>query len=173
MAFDAGLSFGPGQDPRQANAGGDAGPSNRGMSPIQDAIRILSLKIPHGGGMPGAVNPMLLNGQGAGGFGPGGMGSFGPNQNSFMQFLARYMVGQGNAPSAPTPNVTPGIVQGDHVPPPQVGYQIPPNLGGGMTFDPSQRSPNTGVNGGANTNTSPVGGGAGSFTAPSFRLWGG
>lgn len=167
--FDAGLSFQPGQDPRQANAGGDAGPSNHGQANIQDAIRILSLKIPKVGGMNGSVNPMLMNGMGSGGFGVGG-------QQGFLQLLAKMMAGQGNGgfgvPSAPTPNVTPGIVPGDHVPPPPGGYQLPGNLGG-ASFDPAQRSPNTGINGGANTSASPIGGQAGGFTPPSFRLWGG
>jgi hypothetical protein len=72
---DFGVSFVPGDDPMQRQAGpGGAAPS--GVSPLQSAIRLLSMRLPRIGGAglsPGALAPgALLNAPGGGGLGAGG-----------------------------------------------------------------------------------------------------
>jgi hypothetical protein len=164
MAFDAGLSFGP----NQAGPGGkqsltgDAGPGGP-SNPVQDAIRVLSLRIPKmaNSPFPQAMAP--------------GMGGVGPQ--GFAMLLQHLMGGlgqQGSMGSAPAPTTTPGIVPGDNIPRPPNGYAGP-----GTSFDPSQRSPNTGFNGGGNPSFSGPTPGVDqgglkpptSFGAPSFQLW--
>ena len=162
MAFDAGLSFQPGTSiDRAQTAGGDAGMSNRGASPVQDAIRVLSLKIPKMVGQGSPINPSLLGG--GPGFGPGG-------PQDFLQLLQKFLAGASGQPGmqapqampqAPTPAFTMGVTTGGQAPPPPpTGYQT--------NFD--TQAPTFG---GPSVNQ-PIGGlkGATGFTKPSFQLWG-
>ena len=170
MSFDAGLSFQPGQAPQQG-AMGRGGSAN----PVQDAIRVLSLRFPT---LSGGANPFPQ---------AGAPGSQGIGQQGFAQLLQQLIrnmgqgmpaaPGQSGMNSLPAPTTAPGILPGDRPQAPAGGYQG--NFSGSASFDPSQRSPNTGINGGGNPSYSgptpgvdqgglkpPVG-----FSMPAFQLW--
>ena len=105
MPMDFGMSFNPsgagsGQDPQQGAS----------QTPIQDAIKTLSLRIPRFRG-PGMAPQALLNAQGG-----GGMMGAGSMPGGLQQILAQLFGNQGQlgaqAPigggSAPVPNMLPG-----------------------------------------------------------------
>jgi hypothetical protein len=96
-----GISFAPTGQPGQGT-GGATGPSE--SSPVADAIKVLSLRIPRVVGPGGLAPGGLLNGMGGGGMQgmsgvPGG-----------LEELLRRLFGQGGAQTgAGTPKVTPGV----------------------------------------------------------------
>lgn len=139
MADNFGLSFSPlgdrngGQnDPRE---GGGAG-----ASPIQDAIRVLSLRIPQFAG-PGSIAPQqLLNSPGAAGIAPpGGLQPGGLEQ--FLKFLFGQMAGaSGMQPTAPMPGGMPGAPGG--AAPPKIGPGVQaPAPGGAFPEIPGPQGP--------------------------------
>lgn len=111
MAMDMGMSFNPGAQTRQP---GEAPTGGAGQTPIQDAIRTLSLRIPHFRG-PGLAPQPLMASPGASGVMGGGMmggGMPGGLQQLLQQIFGQMGGGAGaQAPSAssvPLPNFTPG-----------------------------------------------------------------
>jgi hypothetical protein len=98
MPGEMGLSFAPtAQNTKDQPAGG----SN--ATPIQDAIRVLSLRIPSfAGGRSGSFSP-LLGGEAP--FVPPGMPGMGGDGPMDLEELLRRMFGQGGAPA---PVVRPG-----------------------------------------------------------------
>lgn len=112
-----GLSFAPGQNPNQQQPGSQ----DSAISPVQQAIKILSMRVPQNAG-PGGITPnALLTGPGSAGLGaagggfdlmallrrllqPGGQSSAGPADAMPMPGPA----GQMPSPSVPLPHVTPG-----------------------------------------------------------------
>lgn len=145
MSFDAGLSFQPNAQPSQQNAGGDAGPTDRGANPVQDAIRILSLRLPRVVGQA-PTSGALLNGPGMAGLGAG----FAGNPANFMALLQRFISGQGGpgTPAGAIPNV--GFVN------PNQGQPQPTQGSIGASMPQWQgQTQNTGITGLGNFNTSP------------------
>jgi hypothetical protein len=133
-----GLSFMPGADDPQQQQGEAA-------SPLQSAIKLLSLRLPTVTGARGIAPQGLLHGQGAGGL----MGN-----QSLMAWLQQVLSGgmAGGAPGmAPTPKVTPGIDdparRGGRVPAPEAVFNQEeflkrvPGGGFGNTGRPMQREP--------------------------------
>lgn len=117
-----GLSFVPGapQGPTAQGPGQIGGPP---PSPVQTAIRMLSLRLPHVVGAQGLAPSGLLQGPGAQAFGgqAGGLGG--------LEEFLRLLFGMG--PGAPGPRVIPGLQPGAHptpptTQPPQQAFGLPP-----------------------------------------------
>lgn len=129
MALEFGMSFNPahdgGKQPQQ-----QGGPS---QTPIQDAIKTLSLRIPQFRG-PGLAPQPLLNAQGGGGvMGQGSM------PGGLQQILAQLFGNQGQqGQGQPSP-----MGQGSMPPPPNIipgkGPSVP--SGGGMAYQPPPQGP--------------------------------
>jgi hypothetical protein len=157
MAFDAGLSFQPGQTP-SGSIGGREGQS-AGANPVQDAIRVLSLRIPKMTGQspfPQATAPGMQ------GVGPGGFAAL---LRQLIQGMGQPEMGQpGMAiPSAPAPTTTPGVNPGTQVPsPPAGGFKT--DFGSMGSEAPQFDGPTPGVDQGGLK--PPV-----TFARPSFQLW--
>lgn len=104
--FDAGLSFGPNGNSAQVNKMQADQAGQPGGTAVQQAIRVLAMRMPKMVGQFSPISRGLLQGQGSAGLGVGqnpwlGGGGM-PGAPSFQQGAA-----------APTPNVTPGIMPGD------------------------------------------------------------
>ncbi len=140
MAGDLGLSFAP--LPNQGQAGSNPAAANASSpAPVQDAIKMLSLRIPRmAGAAPGLAPNALLGGAGASGLamptlpGPGMAAQPGNAPN--LEELLRRLLGLGAAPQTagpsagpstappsggsfaplPMPNITPGVLPGDQIP---------------------------------------------------------
>ena len=142
---DLGLDFTP-----QAQANGEA-------TPIQQAIRILSLRIPRQVGARGLAPQPLLASPGAGGMGAGG----GMDLLSLLRQLlqpggAGAAAGGGQAPlpmpgAGPVPRITPGS-GGGTMPGPGGGLDLSPRPGPGVPT-----MPGPGVGPGADRPASPWG----------------
>ena len=139
MAGEFGLSFSPTGKDDQQQAGAN-------QTPIQDAIKVLSLRIPqfHGGIAP----QQLLGGPGSAGLPGGGAPGVGGIPGGLDEFLRRLFGMGGGMPGGmpggpmagpPTPSVRPGGEPGQMpVPPepaPQIGGVVPPG-----SFSPSPSS---------------------------------
>lgn len=94
-----GLSFAPTDQNQQEQQNKPVG------TPIQDAIKILSLRIPSFAGAKGIAPDALLQGGGAGSFPFGGQ-----TPGGLDEYLRRLFAGGGMAPTGglPQPNVIPG-----------------------------------------------------------------
>lgn len=142
MADQFGISFVPGQQ-QPGGPGGEGDPSGGPVSPVQQAIRLLSLRLPKFSGPNGFAPPSLLNGPGAQGnpaFGPNPMFSAPPGGggrgNPLLEALLRMAGGGGGGlPGMPGGGGTgaPHVIPGDlsNVPRPEpVGsapVPIPPD----------------------------------------------
>src|SRR5262245_34915792 len=127
---DIGLSFAPTQ--------GNNGSMNRqpAQSPVMDAIRILSFRIPQTLGASAPIDPSLLAGQG--GQGPSGINTAALIQAWLQRFFGANSAGalRGAAPAGPSTPSTPSVVYGItpsappspviQLPPPPVSYPSPP-----------------------------------------------
>lgn len=102
-----GQSFAPLGDPQTERMQGQGtGPVN----PVQEAIKVLSLKIPRATGAgQGAIPTGLMMGQGAAGLGGDGSG------NPLMDLLRNLLGGMPAGP-IPSPRVIPGIDTGEPAP---------------------------------------------------------
>jgi hypothetical protein len=130
-----GVSFTPGSDPQQQQFGGGSPP----VSPLQSAIRFLSLRLPRISGVPGIADQSLL---------PGGSPNQGMGAMSPQDLLALL---QGMSPAARTgPVFTPtqppgrgGVGEPTKIPaspidlPPPQGMPNPPGLGSSPVPPPS------------------------------------
>lgn len=135
-----GLSFSPTQQNQNNQNPNNQSPTAGGSgSPIQDAIKVLSLRIPHITGPGGIAPPSLLNSGGGAGIGGGTMGQPGGLEEFLRRLFAGQMGQQGG--SAPPPNVHPGT-GGTEPGPVEQGPQPGASYAG-----PANRSPNTGFNG--------------------------
>lgn len=144
-----GLSFAPtAQNQAQTQNGG-------GLSPVQQAIKILSLRIPQNTGPSGISPNALLTGPGSAGLGSAGGGV------DLLAFLRRLLQpgmqagtlaqGMNDNPMAPAmasgvllPHITPGSGAGPMAPQPGPGVPTFPPTGGGPVVDrsnPAPRSP--------------------------------
>ena len=113
MNHEFGVSFIPGQG--QDSGDGQGGPGGPQVSPTQQAIRLLSLRLPRFSGPNGFAPSSLLNGPGA-----AGNPAFGPNAP---------MGGFPGAMPSPMPPEMPGGVPGGGMP----GAGMPGGgMGGGM-----------------------------------------
>ena len=124
-----GINFVPGQDEQQKPQGVGGGPQ---VSPVQQAIRTISLRLPRVGGAqamaPGAIAPNALMGA------PGGGGLAGMDDMTLEQLLLRLFGGGpmgmptggpgGPPPSRPPPHIIPGGVP-PSAPPPSGGPSLP------------------------------------------------
>ena len=145
MANDFGVSFIPGQQ-GQDNGQGQGGPGGPQVSPTQQAIRLLSLRLPQFSGPNGFAPSSLLSGPGAGGnpaFGPNapiggfpgampspgdGMGDgLSPAMREALRRLAEGMRTPGMPPGLPFGGGMPGprIIPSRTPLPPVVGDQPP------------------------------------------------
>lgn len=111
MAF--GLSFVPGQSQLDRQPGGGGGGAQPRSSPVQQAIQMLSLRLPHVVGAQALAPGPLLQGPGAAGVPSAGGGG--------IEALLRLLFGvgpQGGGPISPTgAPITPG---------PSGRYEVPP-----------------------------------------------
>ena len=116
-----GINFVPGQEDQQRQPGGEPGPQ---VSPLQQAIRTLSLRLPRVGGAQALAPGALLNAPG--GAGLAGMGGMTLEQLLMQLFGGGPAAAGGNAGAAgpqggiggpPTPRIIPGTTPG--IPPPQ------------------------------------------------------
>lgn len=124
--MDFGVSFSPTGDGQQRNQQDPQG----SQTPIQDAIKLLSLRIPSFRGQGGIAPQSLMQGSGS----LGVMGQAGPG--GMQQMLAQLFGQQGQ--SAPTPNITPGLNQTGQAPnlsesqmptgPTETNFPGPPNF---------------------------------------------
>jgi hypothetical protein len=119
MAGAFGVSFLPGsQDPQNGNGEGMAGRSGPTRNPVQEAVKILSLRLPKFYGSQSLAPAPLLSS-------PGGMGQPGAKGNVTAQALSQLA---GLPPSMPMPTM----------PAPQIP-QAPSGLGGGDDYQDSYR----------------------------------
>jgi hypothetical protein len=123
-----GVNFVPGGDPQQGPDQGGMGQAG-GITPQQQAVKFLSLRLPKFSGPGGLAPPSLLNGPGGGGLPagaagpmpgipgmqPGGFDPMSGASNPMLEALLRLARmkpgGTGGAPPmgpAPTPNFVPG-----------------------------------------------------------------
>lgn len=134
-----GLSFSPTQQNSNTQNPNNQSPTAGGSgSPIQDAIKVLSLRIPHITGPGGIAPPGLLNSAGGAGMPQGGAGGL-------EEFLRRLFGGQGipGMGAAPPPNVIPGVGGGP-------GENPLPSPPGGFNPSPAPPPPSGPPMGGAN-----------------------
>lgn len=123
MADNFGVSFVPGQDPRQRGGPGGGGDLPAG-SPLQQAIKFLSLRLPRFSG-PGVVaSPTLINGPGSGGLPPGPPVPL-PMPPGPMPMPWGPPPGGGRPPVV-THGGTPSLPPGSPAPPPKIGVIEPP-----------------------------------------------
>jgi hypothetical protein len=113
MPANLGYAFAPGAD--QQLPGGQNGQGRQGMSP-QDAVKLLSLRVPERPAAGGIAPQALLQGQGAAGMGGGGLQAI---IRALMSMQggggAQGMMGgggMGGGGGLPTPRVIPGIGDG-------------------------------------------------------------
>ena len=111
--MDLGMSFSPTNTDKPQGQNGD--PSG-GQTPIQDAIKLLSLRIPQFRSQGGVASLPLLQGSGSMGVLGGGMGN-GAHPGGLQQILAQMFGSQGmggnmgsmgSMGSAPNPNIVIG-----------------------------------------------------------------
>lgn len=135
MADSLGLSF----SPFDSNSNKTGQPPQTGSGPIQDAIRVLSLKIPRvSGGAP--IPQQLLNAPGA------PMGAAGSMQSpqfagDLMELIRRLFGGDATAAQGAPPKFIPGIGNGgggigQGEPPPATGTPGPINPGNQVQTPP-------------------------------------
>ena len=107
--MDFGISFSPGSgDPNQKPAQGASD------TPIQDAIKTLSLRVPSFRANGGMAPMPLIGAPGSGGMLPGlggGIGGQSPLPGGLQQLLQQ-LFGSMQQQSAPTPSFTPGVGSG-------------------------------------------------------------
>lgn len=137
-----GLSFAPGQ-----RANPQQGPDQGNLSPVQQAIKILSLRVPQNAGAGGITPNALLTGPGAAGLGAagGGFDLMALLRQLFQQGPNAMGAGQAPLGAPPLPHVTPG--QGPMTPQPGPGMPTFPTPGGGPAID--RRQPGIGNRSGA------------------------
>lgn len=115
-----GQSFLPGADDQRMQQQEGAGPVN----PVQEAIKVLSLKIPRYLGAQAPAPPQLLNSMGGGAL-----------QNPLAQLiLQQFMPHAGGGGSSPMPGATPAAPPPGPAPNPVIHYM--PNPGGTATGTP-------------------------------------
>lgn len=149
MADEFGLSFSP-LNPPPGQAGGPNGyqPGGGSGSPIQDAVRILSLRIPRVVGASALGPSPLLNGPGGAGFGGGG------SLEALLMRIFGRRPGSGPVAAMPMPSDSPFGTSGPDMPGAKPPY---PSL----IFSPPGGTPPTGPTGSQGSPNARVGPGPG------------
>lgn len=127
-----GRSFAPNSDQMSQRPPGGAG-----QSPVQEAVRVLSLRLPRVVGASAPAPGALMGGM-------GGQGLAGPTSNPIVQQLMQMILGgqtaqQGGAiPGLPVPGGMPSMPASMGGFTPNIGFNTP---GGGVSTPPTPQTP--------------------------------